>query len=64
MIINELNKPATQNQIQTHIVNPVIFIIYKQLYPYIYGFVIVVALMFSMMLAILLCFIFQIKKVI
>jgi hypothetical protein len=62
MMMNEIKKPEMQTQIQTQIVNPVIFIIYKQLNPYIYGFVVVVALMFIMMLALLVCFIFHIKK--
>jgi hypothetical protein len=62
MMVNEIKKPEMQIQIQTQIVNPVIFIIYKQLYPYIYGFVVVVALMFVMLLALLVCFIFHIKK--
>lgn len=62
MIITEIQKPEMQNQIQSHIINPVIFIIYKQLYPYIYGFVVVVALMFIMLLALLICFILHMKK--
>ena len=62
MIIIEINKTDMQFKIQNSIINPLMFLIYKQLYPYLYAFIILIFLMFIMLIALLICFFIYLRK--
>jgi hypothetical protein len=62
MIIMEINKADMQVKIHKQIVNPVMCMIYQQLYPYIYAFVIVIVLIFFMMITLLVNFFIYLKR--
>lgn len=62
MIIMEINKTDMQCKIQNSIINPLMFLIYKQLYPYLYAFIILIFLMFIMLTALLVCFFIYLRK--
>lgn len=62
MIIIEINKTDMQCKIQNSIINPLMYLIYKQLYPYLYAFIITIFLMFIMLIALLICFFIYLRK--
>ncbi len=62
LIIMEINKTDMQCKIQNSIINPLMFLIYKQLYPYLYAFIILIFLMFIMLIALLVCFFIYLRK--
>lgn len=62
MIIMEINKTDMQYKIQKSIINPLMYMLYKQLYPYLYAFIILMFLMFIMLIALLICFFIYLRK--
>lgn len=62
MIIIEITKTDMQCKIQNSIINPLMYLIYKQLYPYLYAFIILIFLMFVMLIALLVCFFIYLRK--
>ena len=62
LVMVEINKTSTQDQIKTKIVHPLLFMLYKQLYPYLYGFIAVILLMFVMLVVLLVFFIIYLKR--
>jgi len=62
MVILEINKTDMQCKIQNSIINPLMYLIYKQLYPYLYAFIILIFLMFVMLMALLICFFIYLRK--
>ncbi len=62
LIVIEIGKDEMKNNIEKKIINPLMFMIYKQLYPYIYTIIIVIVLMFVMLICLLVFFIIYLKK--
>jgi hypothetical protein len=62
LVMVEINKADMQENIRSNVIHPLLFMIYKQLYPYIYGFLGVIFLMFVMLVALLVFFIVYLKK--
>lgn len=62
VIMAEINKDEMKETIRMKLVNPLIVIIYKQLYPYIYTFIIVMFLMFVMLIILLISFLIYLRK--
>lgn len=62
MLMIEINKPEMQCKIKNSIINPLMYLIYKQLYPYLYAFVILIFLMFIMLIALLVCFFIYLRR--
>jgi hypothetical protein len=58
MVSNEMNKSEIQIHIRKKIINPLISIIYHELYPYIYALVIVIMMILVFTILILICLIF------
>lgn len=62
LIMIEINKDDMKENIKKKIVNPLMYMIYSQLCPYIYTFITVILLMFVILIVILVFFIFYLKK--
>lgn len=62
MIMVELNKDEMKKNIHEKIIHPLMYMIYKQLYPYIYAFIIVIFLMFIILICLLVIFIIYLRK--
>lgn len=62
LIMAEINKTEMQESIRVKLVNPLMLMIYKQLYPYIFTFIIVMFLMFVMIIILLIFFLTYLRK--
>ena len=62
LVMVEIGKTDMQENIRSKIIHPLLFMIYKQLYPYIYGFLAVIFLMFIMLVVLVVFFIIYLKK--
>jgi Ca2+-dependent lipid-binding protein len=62
MVMMEISKDEMKDNIKKKIVNPLMYIIYTQLCPYIYTFVTIILLMFVILIVILIFFIIYLKK--
>ena len=62
MVMLEISKDEMKDNIKKKIVNPLMYIIYTQLCPYIYTFVTIILLMFVILIVILIFFIIYLKK--
>jgi len=62
LVMVEINKSTMQENIKTKIVHPLLFMIYKEFYPYLYGFIAIILLMFIMLVVLLVYFIIYLKK--
>jgi len=62
LVMIELGKADMRANIQNKIIHPLLFMIYKQLYPYIYGFCAIIFLMFIMLVVLIIFFIMYLKK--
>lgn len=62
MVIMELNKSDMQQKIQTNLIHPLMYLLYKQLYPYLYAFIIIIFLMFVMLITLLVAFFMYLKR--
>lgn len=62
LIVQEIQKESMKEAIRLKVVNPLMTMIYKQLYPYILTFIIFLFLMFGMVLFLMVSFILYLRK--
>jgi hypothetical protein len=62
LVMVEIGQADMQENIRNKIIHPLLFMIYKQLYPYIYGFLAVIFLMFVMLVVLVVFFIIYLKR--
>lgn len=62
LVILEVTKPEMKEIIKDKVVNPLCYVIYLQLYPYLYSFIILIVLMFFMLILILIFFLMYLRK--
>ncbi len=62
LVMIEIGKADMRENIKTKIIDPLLLVIYKQLYPYIYGFLAMIFLMFVMLVVLVIFFIVYLKK--
>lgn len=62
LIVQEIQKETMKEAIRLKVVNPLMTMIYKQLYPYILSFVVFLFIMFGMVLFLMIAFILYLKK--
>lgn len=63
LIMGEINKDDMKVNIKKKIIDPLLYLLYCQLYPYIYTFVIIILLMFVILIVLLIFFIIYLKKI-
>lgn len=62
LVMMEIGKADMQENIRNKVIHPLLFMVYKQLYPYLYGFLAIIFMMFIMLVALVVFFIIYLKK--